>query len=220
MSTYDPVSRDWFRSPDWNSQDQAEFEARLGRARPAKRVQYLRIKAVMIEDRHPDGAEELLRRIIQDHAEHWPEVAGAHERLGDLRRLAGDPTAADHHYRAAFGISPSLSGTSGEVHLKLGELLLERGGSTDEVFAILQAAKAHLTLNTSVFRWHALAARASLKAGDRAASSASADAALQLLGAPPQFSRHPTVGLANASPELTAMLQGLATGGTVPGHRR
>jgi hypothetical protein len=79
------VGTDWFRSPGWSTGEREDFETRLKRVRVTSRPQYLRIKALAIEEEVPAAAEELLRRIITDYADHWPEVAFAHERLGDLR---------------------------------------------------------------------------------------------------------------------------------------
>jgi predicted Zn-dependent protease len=206
------MAPDWFRSPDWTATDREDFETRLKRARATSRPQYLRIKALAIRDEFPLEAEELLRRVVVEYVEHWPDVAFAHELLGDLRSAAGDIGDAETHYRSALETSPTLSGTTGEVHLKLGELLLDRDGPTDDVYAMLEISQRHLTLNHSVFRWHVLRARASDAIGDRVNAATSAQIALDLLDAPPQFVRHPTVGLARAEPELTETLRRLANG--------
>lgn len=153
------MAPDWFRTPGWSACDREDFETRLKRARVTSRPQYLRIKALAIEEEMPGAAEELLRRIVADYVERWPEVASAHERLGDLRTRAGDQQSAEVHYRSALDTSPTLSGTTGEVQFKLGELLLDRDGPTDEVYAMLDAAERHMALNKSVFRWRALSAR-------------------------------------------------------------
>lgn len=206
------MTSDWYRSPGWSDAERDDFEKRLRRARSTNRAQYLRIKALAVETQNPLAAERLLHRVVEDYTDDWPQVASALERLGDLRQRCGDQTAAEAHYRATLNTSPTLSGTSGEVHLKLGELLLDRDGPSDEVFEMLEAAKPHLSLNTSVFRWHTLAVRAATALGDTAASAASAAIALDLLNAAPQFPRHPTVGLAKATPETTSMLRGFAAG--------
>lgn len=205
------MAPDWFRSDGWTPRDRDDFETRLKRARATSRPQYLRIKALAIEEEAPESAEDLLRRVVAEYPENWPEVAYAHERLGDLRLRALDVMKAEFHYRMALETSPTLSGTTGEVHLKLGELLLDRDGPTDEVNGLLEASKSLIGLNQSVFRWHVLRARAAAAGGDHATAASSAKLALDLLDVPPQFSRHSTVGLAKASEELISMLPGLAT---------
>jgi hypothetical protein len=205
---------DWFRSPDWSIEAQRDFETRLGRARPSSRAQYLRIKAVALDEAGESaGATTLLRRIVRDHSEAWPEVAFAHERLGDSQRAAGDLPGAEAEYRLALTVSPSLSGTTGEVHLKLGEVLMESGTDTvAEVEALLTEARPHMTLNSSAFRFNVLMARVAAAKGDVERRQSAAATALTLLDADPQFSRHPTVGRVAATPSLISELQRMAAG--------
>jgi hypothetical protein len=118
------MTSDWYRSPGWSDAERDDFEKRLRRARSTNRAQYLRIKALAVETQNPLAAERLLHRVVDDYTGDWPQVESALERLGDLRQRCGDRTAAEAHYRATLNTSPTLSGTSGEVHLKLGELLL------------------------------------------------------------------------------------------------
>jgi hypothetical protein len=59
---------EWFRSGDWSSDAQQDFETRLGRARARNRAQYLRIKAVaLIDAGNLDAATSLLRRVVDDY---------------------------------------------------------------------------------------------------------------------------------------------------------
>jgi hypothetical protein len=204
---------DWFRSPGWSAAAQQDFELRLARARTTSRAQYLRIKAVSLEQAGEiDGARTLLRRIVKDHAEAWPEVAFAHERLGDLARASGDQTTAQAEYRMALDTSPNLSGTTGEVHLKLGEVLFESGlGSLAEIEQLLRDASVHLALASTAFRHHVLTARLATATGDVDRRRDAAAAALGLADAVPQFSRHPTVGVVSATPSLLAELRSMAS---------
>lgn len=113
----------------------------------------------------------------------------------------------------ALEVAPTLSGTSGEVQLSLGEVLLETdaaGGAVD-VAALLDAARAHVTFNSTAFRWNVLRARLAETIGDREAQRTAAIAALDPVGAHPQFSRHPTVGLVEPSAETLALLQRLSS---------
>lgn len=204
---------DWFRSQDWSDGAQQDFESRLRRARPGSRPQYLRIKALaLVEHGESESAATLLRRIIGEYPEVWTEVAFAHELLGDLCRTAGDLAGAESEYRLALAVSPSLSGTSGEVHVKLGEVLLQSdGGAIPEIEALLTAARAQVTFNTTAFRVNVLTARVANAVGDVDRRRRAAAAALDLVGAGPQFPRHPTVGLVEATPLLLAELRTLAS---------
>ena len=75
--------------------------------------------------------------------------------------------------------------------------------------ALLDAAREHVRFNSTAFRWHVLRARLAQTLGDREAQRIAATAALDLVGAQPQFSRHPTVGLVETSAETLALLQRL-----------
>ena len=140
---------DWFRSPDWSDDAQQDFELRLDRARPHGRAQYLRIKAVALENGgHAEAAAMLLRKVIDNFPGAWIEVAFAHERLGDLCVASDNPSEAAAEYRAALAVSPTLSGTTGGVHVKLGEVLLQSGGgSISEIEMLITEAKSHVTFN-------------------------------------------------------------------------
>lgn len=206
------MAADWFRSGDWTDAARVDFEARLARARPSNRAQYLRIKALaLIGAGNDPDAEALLQRVVREYPDEWTQVAPSYEWLGMVRRRAGDPRGAEKAFRAAIEASPTLSCTTGEVHIELGEVLLESDATrTDEVEQLLREGRPHAKLNTSVFRWNVLRARVASARGDRAAATAAAKAALALIDAPPQFARHPTVGLARPPESLVEELEALA----------
>ena len=202
---------DWFRSPDWSDDAQQDFELRLSRARPGGRAQYLRIKALALEESgQTEAASTLLHRIIEDYPDAWTEVAFAHERLGDLCVAADNPAGAETEYREVLAVSPTLSGTTGEVHVKLGEVLLQTGGSISEIERLLTEAKSHVTFNSTAFRVNVLTARVAAATGDVDRRCRAASAALDLVEAAPPFQRHPTVGLVQATPLLLSELREMA----------
>jgi tetratricopeptide (TPR) repeat protein len=212
---------EWFRSGDWSSDAQQDFETRLGRARARNRAQYLRIKAVaLIDAGNLDAATSLLRRVVDDYGDDRIQVTASHEYLGDIYRSLGDLAGAESEYRRVLILSPNLSGTTGEVHLKLGEVLLA-AGSDDfaEIEQLIAAARPHAVFNTSAFRANVLDARVAAAVGDVARRRASATAALSLVDAPSQFSRHPTVGLVDASPSLLAEVADMAGNSVAPTRR-
>lgn len=213
---------EWFRSIDWSPDAQQDFETRLGRARAHNRAQYLRIKALaLLAAGNSDDATALLHRVVDNYGDDWIQVTASHEHLGDIYRSKGDLAEAETEYRRVLMLSPDLSGTTGEVHLKLGEVLLAAG--TDdfaEIEHLLAAARPHVVFNTSAFRANVLDARVAAAVGDVARRRASATAALGLVHAPPQFSRHPTVGLVDASPSLLAELADMAGNSVTPTRQR
>jgi hypothetical protein len=172
----------------------------------------LRIKALALDDAGESAGATMLRlRIVRKYSDSRTEVAFAHERLGDSRRAASDLAGAEAEYRLALVASPSLSGTTGEVHLKLGEVLLEAGtNNVAEVEQLLAAARPHVTFNSTAFRFNVLEARVAVATDDVNRCRRAAAAALELADAGPQFSRHPNVGLVDATPSLLSELRTLA----------
>jgi tetratricopeptide (TPR) repeat protein len=213
---------EWFRSHDWSTDAQQDFETRLGRARAHNRAQYLRIKALaLIDAGNLDAATALLHRVVDDYGDDWIQVTASHEHLGDIYRSKGDLAGAETEYRRVLMLSPNLSGTTGEVHLKLGEVLLAAGtGDFAEIELLLAAARPYVVFNTSAYRANLLDARVAAAVGDVPRRRASAAAALGLLNAPPQFGRHPTVGLVDASPSLLAEIADMAGEWVTPTRRR
>lgn len=206
------MTDEWFRSPEWTEQARAEFGQRLRRARPTSRAQYLRIKGLALAGAgNNDGAIELLRRVTAEYPDEWIQVAPAYESLGALLRAEGDLAGAEAALRSAIEASPTLNATTGEVRIALGEVVLESGASrADEVAQLLAESRDDGQLNTTVFRWNVLSARLAALRGDAEAARIAAEGALALVDAPPQFARHPTVGIARPSDELLAELERLA----------
>lgn len=55
---------DWYRYNSWDEQVAADFEARLARARPFSRAQYLSLQGHALLSSHPEVSEELLVRAV------------------------------------------------------------------------------------------------------------------------------------------------------------
>lgn len=208
------MAGEWFRSGEWTEDARLDFEERLSRARRSGRAQYLRIKALaLIDANQPKAAETLLRRVVDEYPDDWLQGAASHEHLGNIRRAASDLDGSAREYRAAITKSPTLNGTTGEVHLALGEAILEADSTNyAEVVRLLAEARPHLTLNSSLFRWSVLKARVALVDGDRATAREAAKPALALTAASSQFSRHPTVGRPTPPASLVAELRSIADG--------
>ena len=189
-----------------------DFEERLRRARPTSRAQYLRIKAVSLAHTGNEiGAVELLERVTREYPDEWVQVAPSYELLGELHRNAGDLVGAEQAFRACIAASPTLNATTGEARIALGEVLLEHGITrADEVAQLLTESRDDGRLNTSVFRWNLLSARLAAVLGDAETAKLAAEGALALIDAPPQFSRHLTVGVVTPPAELVAELERLA----------
>jgi hypothetical protein len=205
---------DWFRSPLWDTESQADFERRLERARLHNRSQYLKIKALALEGSEPRAAEVLYRRVVDEYPESLDAIY-CRERIGDIHWQRGERADAEVSHRSVlargYGLSPS--GSSGGVNLTLAELLLESPGREDDVLEQLNAAASSsgmLTLHFHRFRWEAALAIVSDRLGERDTSKKAAQRALDILEAADQFSRHPGVGRAVAPAAQIKMLRKLA----------
>jgi len=122
------VADDWLRSPDWSPDAQSDFEARLSRARPYNRAQYMRIKGLALADAGEKcGARHLWERVLESTEElATSQQASALEHLGDSY-AKDDPAAAEDYFRRLLAEHPSLNGTSHTVEISLAELLIDKG---------------------------------------------------------------------------------------------
>ena len=209
------MSEDWFRSSDWSAGAQEDFERRLSRARPDSRPQYLRIKAIaLLEAGQLESADALLERVIDESPDSTDARFGL-ELRGDIASRGGHLDRAADYYRRAIGDEtalPNLSGTTGQVHVKLAETLFTLDAETywPELTDHLHRAVEHLRFNADIFRWSVLNARVAQRVGDGVVARESALRALDAAKAGPQLSRHPTVGLVDAGPDTLAWLEELA----------
>jgi tetratricopeptide (TPR) repeat protein len=205
---------DWFRSPDWDDTARADFEARLQRARPHSRGQYLAIKAQALgEAGRSDAAADLLRRALEEPDAPSFEVARVLEELGDLAAEQGDRAAAETWYRRLLAEHPDGNGTTDSVEISLAEVLLDRDtDSRGEAARLLDAwmARVDTKFTNQLFRWYLAALRLAEQQGDAIAARAAARAALELAAAEPQFSRHPDVGVVHIDEPTLRRLRSLA----------
>ncbi len=204
---------DWYRTPDWGRDDQADFEARLRRARASSRPQYLRIKGLALEDAgKDDAAEQLWLRTLAEYPEDF-EVVSVREHLGDMAVRQGRLNEAERLYRRVLMDAPDGSGTSGLVFLSLAELLTATGRPREALLLLDTADMDSLTTFTSsLFRWYVAHANAALAVGDRETASADAAHALWLAEQPSQYTRHPGVGVVTPDETLLLHLRRLAGG--------
>jgi predicted Zn-dependent protease len=210
------VAAEWFRSPDWDPTSRHQFEQRLSRASIHNRPQYLRIKALALRQAgHIVAAKELLRRVVVDYPGSL-DCAFSTELLGDIEREQGSHEAAEAMYREVIRRWPDLNGTSGMVAVSLAELLTERAVPPDhsEALQLLDSSlKRGSMLNSGLFRWNVALARIAQQIGDSETVERAARTALSLMSRPPQFPRHPDVGIPSADDSTIAWLREMSTTG-------
>ncbi|MGC4111295.1 MAG: hypothetical protein QM747_12895 [Nocardioides sp.] len=203
------MADEWFRSPGWGPDDQAEFERRLARARRTSRAQYLRIKGLaLIEAGHSEAARELWLRVLGDapaSIDRWSTL----EHLGDLD-FATDPDESERRYRELLMEDPSLNATTQMAEVWLAELLTRRGtpASLAEAWELLEAWRTtrHSPFPANHFQWEVARARWGEAAGRADITRESAQRAIGLADAESPFPRHPGVGVVHTDPALLAWL--------------
>jgi hypothetical protein len=194
----------WFRSPDWDEASQAEFAARLSRARPYNQVQYRRIKAIALLDTKDPVRQQAGRSMLEENLA-IPDIL-SFERTVALTTLArhersrGRLTGAVRALRQALAVGgPDANGTTGEEEIELAEVLLAQGSEAD-----LREAKALLDRRASDppifvrsrYRLAVGQTRVCLALGDASAASGWASQALELAKAEHSGLRnHPELGL-------------------------
>ena len=208
------MADDWFRSPDWSSEAQEAFEARLRRARAGNRTQYTRIKGIALrESGQMDAARSLWLRILDSEDGYEFEKASTLEHLADSH-VEQDPNIAERHYRQLLAEHPTLNGTTATAEISLAELLIDKGdrASIDEALALLNS---FLERGTSqfpsvLFRWHLALIRVAQVTGEKETVQRAARTALDLAGRGPVFPRHKTVGVVQADAKTLRRLRRLA----------
>jgi tetratricopeptide (TPR) repeat protein len=209
------MANEWFRSTDWSEAARADFERRLGRARPSGRAQYLRIKGLALADAGEiDGARELWNRVLRDDGEFAAlEGFAVLEHLGDSY-VDDDPALAAGYYRRLLADNPELKFTTATQHIKLAELLIRRRDKQNlEKAADLLAEwteVARLPFPSAHFRWNMAVIELAEATRDREAAREAARRALALAARGPVFPRHKTVGVVHADQLTLKRLKNLA----------
>lgn len=209
------MADDWFRSPDWSPEGQAEFEKRLARARGYNRAQYLRIKGLALaEAGEKDGARALWERVLESTDElARSQQPSALEHLGDSYARE-DPAAAETYYRRILAEHPTLNGTSQTVEVSLAELLIDKRdpASMDEAVALLNAwiERGISQFPSVLFRWHLALIRIAQATGEKETVRRAARTALHLADLGPAFPRHKEVGVVRADAKTLRRLRKLA----------
>jgi tetratricopeptide (TPR) repeat protein len=209
------MSDEWYRAGDWSEQTAALFEARLARARPESRPQYLRIQGLTLsESGHLDVARELLERVLRDYGDDL-EAAGACEVLGLMALQRGDLEQAQHWFRHLLTRWPDQNGTTGTGEVLLADVLTrsEGAGQDEEALALLEQfldRESGIRWSSVMFQWHLIRLRVAERQGDADTAAAHAADALELAAAGPQIPNHRDVGLVHADQVTLVRLRRIA----------
>lgn len=214
---------DWFRSSRWSSAIAEDFEARLGRARPGNRQQYIRVQGTHLVAQDDPALREigraLFRRAAYESGQFDFEALMALEQLGDSLVADGHLDEAEPILREVLVLVAAAptgrSGTSHVTGLALAELLQARGGADalTEADDLLDAAEPqvrqltmfrNLALRFLVCRARVAAARGLAQARDYARQALEVAAETE-----PSLPRQTNVGRPAASPKLRRELSAI-----------
>ncbi len=218
------TNRNWAHRPEFDPAAMADFERRLGQARPPHRPGYLRVKAATLLQQPDEAAVpvaiDLLLRVVTE-SDHFLEVPFSHELLGRAYRRSGDLAAAEAHFRLAIETADDHRNGLALPELELAEITLEAGRYEDATAALqaLELLERGMVWNSQLYRHAVTKARlANLSGGDPVPW---ATRALELAAETgPQLARHPTVGLVDAPREELREMKHLAKPKTKPRWRR
>lgn len=118
---------DWFRNTEWDDAIEAEFDARLARAR--NKAQYLNIQAYALLATQPEAAARLARRAIA--CAEASEIARAGLYLGTALAVAGDPDGA-------------IAALEGAIEAERREPMFRTAAHLDQALLIALAKRADL----------------------------------------------------------------------------
>jgi predicted Zn-dependent protease len=204
-----PVNR-WYETADWNAPARADFEDRLrrSRARPEGRAEFLRRKAVALEEAGQlDQAVGLYERFVADEHARPAHLVATVETLGNVARRRGRLDEAEQRYRQVLTFRPRRP-ISGMVEVSLAEVLLDLGRPGEAAIALDEVEMDPVTaFHANLFRYLAARARVARAQGDDDAAAESARRALSLIDTPDQYSRHSGVGVARPDDEMVSMLR-------------
>jgi hypothetical protein len=205
------ASEEWYHNKVWNETVAADFEARLKRSRSAyNKAQYLRIQANYLLDSADSNTQlagiSLMERLLKDYPEEDFSVVFAQEQLGDYYKRIGAYNKAEIYYCMVtenYKTKNTRSGTSGLADLKLADSIL-KGNMVDKLEEAYELCKDFPTesiiFNSDKFYHAALSAHVCEKTNKKEEAKQYAKAALAYASIiEPQFSRHKTVGVVNAT---------------------
>ncbi|MDD4771892.1 MAG: hypothetical protein PHQ26_10510 [Bacteroidales bacterium] len=213
---------EWFRNTTWDSNIEADFEARLKRSRGAyHKAQYLRIQASYLLGSSDCEIQKigirLMDRLIKDYpTEEFSTIFG-HEQLGDYYFKSGDFDKAKKKFRIVieYYINKNTRGrTSATADLKLAETILTANWSDkfDEAYSICKNFPLDkLTFNSEKYFYTVLTAQICDRLNKKEEAKKFALAAIEISKiTEPQFNRHKTVGLVKATDEQLRTLEQIA----------
>lgn len=171
------TSEDWYRNKEWSKEVEAQFFAKLKRAR--RKEQYLRIQASTIARNYPDVALMLLEQYFSldddfDHAQAYCDMASAFLAKGEVQK-------AVQSYGKALEREAEFPKLKTDAYILYPLTIVEN--KLDNLYQsaneILEAHQDRLMFPIDYFRWHAAKAIIAADSGDNELASSHATRALE-----------------------------------------
>jgi tetratricopeptide (TPR) repeat protein len=208
------AAKDWFRNEDWNAEIEAHFFAKLARARPANRPQYLRIQAYHLTPTRPNVALMLLDNFFQSDDPVFR--ATAHECRAEAYLALGRIDDALDSLRSALAREREFPNVITNAWLRFA-MLVAKGDLRihfPEALKVLAENERHAAFPVQKFERHAAEAMILASSGDGAGAQAQAIKALEAAQLRRSgFRYHADLGLVGSKQEdVVKRMQELGTG--------
>ena len=204
---------EWFRNTKWNKEIEESFELKLKRARGShSKAQYLRIQASYLlgslENLEQRKGIELMNRLIEEFPDETFHIVFGKEQLGDYYLNKEEYKNAEQLYKEVTQhyYENNRSGTSGIADIKLSRAILESKQKEKFEEALIIAtikfdeSNGNIVMNDNKFYYAETLALLFKETNRMDKAKEYAKQALNLeADKEPQFSRHRTVGIVNAS---------------------
>jgi tetratricopeptide (TPR) repeat protein len=193
---------DWYRRTTWTTADQAEYFAKLKRARDSSRPRYLVIQASNLAGTADptllDGAETLIKILFADYPDDKFNRSAGLEVLGDIYRLRQVYDTAMVYYKKSIDFEHEYPNVRSNAFLQFSELAVKLNKREFYPFveALLSERLEHYPFPIYKYKIYSLLSVINKANGHNAKASELAElaekfAALQTSG----FRYHPTVGV-------------------------
>lgn len=212
------MTKDWFRKSTWTKSDAADFDARLQRARPLGRAQYLRIQAFHLWETGGDAeiraALGLVERLLRDYSNNIQVPLALHLQGQCLERL-GDNRAALASYRRSVEEQRRMPSIKTDAYLEFAWLVAREKSSNlyDEALRLLDEFRGLAAFPIQRFRLSAIQALIAAERGESSAASYARAALAAAVETSSGFRNHPRLGLvAEGEEHLKGRLREIAGG--------
>jgi len=123
------MTTEWYRKKTWTKTDEAEYFAKLGRARKDGRPEYLKIQAIeFVETKDPillDVAELLIKKLFIDYPDDKFERSSCLETLGDIYKYRQQFDMAIEYYKNAIDFEKTYPQVLTQAYLEYSELVVK-----------------------------------------------------------------------------------------------